>query len=324
MKIEETFEMVKHAFETGKPAHGYLITGPLRGIGMEMVMRILQYLFCQSTAVKPCGTCDGCRKVREKTQVDIEWIYPEKKSRVISIENMRENLLAPISKSAMLGGWKVGVLVGADRLNTSSSNAFLKTLEEPPDQTVFLLLTEAPQLLLPTIISRCQRIDLEDTRELDEPWLGRILETLSCDLYKTPMERLSMSNSLFAVLTDIKNHVEGMVREEENNNDKVDESKDVFDAKVSARYREFRGDFILTMLRWVRDLMVLCAGGADKLVHYQAYLEILKSRAANLDLSKAVYNIKAVEELSVQLNERNMPEESTLAYAIDRIQHGVV
>lgn len=323
MKIDETFEMVKHAFESGKPAHGYLITGSLRGIGMKMAIRILQYLFCQSATVKPCGVCEGCRKVREKTQVDIEWIYPEKKSRVISIENMRKNLLLPISKSAMLGGWKVGVIVGADRLNTASSNAFLKTLEEPPDKTVFLMLTEAPQLLLPTIISRCQRIDLEDIRELEEPWLGRTLETLSCDLYKTPMERLSMSNALFAVLTDIKKHVEKIVKEEEKNNEKVDESKDVFDAKVSARYREFRGDFIRSLLRWVRDLMVLCSGGADKLVHNQEYLEILKSRASNLDLSKAIYNIKAVEELSVQLNERNMPEESTLAYAIDRIQHGV-
>ncbi len=323
MRIDETFEMVKHAFETGKPAHGYLIAGPLRGTAMEMAVRILQYLFCQSATIKPCGTCDGCRRVREKTQVDIQWIYPEKKSRVISIDNMRQNLLSPISKSAMLGGWKVGVIVGADRLNTASSNAFLKTLEEPPDKTVFLLLTEAPQLLLPTIISRCQRIDLKEAHELDEPWLGRILETLSCDLYKTPMERLSMSNSLSSVLADIKKHVEIMVREEERNNDKIEESKDVFDAKVSARYREFRGDFILTLLRWVRDLLVLCSGGADKLVYNQAYLEILKSRAEKLDLSKAVYNIKAVEELSVQLNDRNMPEESTLAYAIDRIQHGV-
>ena len=324
MRIDETFKMVKHAFETGMPAHGYLITGPLRGIGMEMAMRILQYLFCQSATVKPCGACEGCRKVREKTQVDIEWIYPEKKSRVISIENMRENLLSVIAKSAMLGGWKVGVIVGADRLNVSSSNAFLKTLEEPPDKTVFLLLTEAPQLLLPTIISRCQRIDLDEVRELDEPWLGRILETLSCDLYKSPMERLSMSSSLFSILADMKKHVETMVKEEEKNNNKVEESKDVFDAKVSARYREFRGDFILTLLRWVRDLLVLSSGGMDSLVYNQAYLEILKERAKKIDLSKAVYNIKAVEELSVQLNERNMPEESTLAYAIDRIQHGVV
>ncbi|MFO7936550.1 MAG: hypothetical protein R6V06_02965 [Kiritimatiellia bacterium] len=316
--------MVKHAFETGKPAHGYLITGSVRGIGMQMAVRILQYLFCQSSGIKPCGKCDACRRVQEKTQVDIEWIFPEKKSRVISIDNLRSNLLSKISRSSMLGGWKAGVIVGADRLNISSSNAFLKTLEEPPDKTVFLLLTDSPQQLLPTILSRCQRLNLDDMRKLEEPWLGRVLETLSSDFYRTPMQRLAMSTALFSILTDIRKHVEVVVKEEEKDNTKLDESKDIYDARVSARYREFRSDFILTLLDWMRDIFVLCAGGSDKVISNREYLGPLRSRAENLDLSKAFYNIKAVEELSVQLNERNMPEESTLAYAIDRIQHGVV
>jgi DNA polymerase III delta prime subunit len=324
MHKNEKFEMIKHAFESGKPAHGYLITGPLRGVASEMAISILQYLFCQSNSVKPCGACDGCRKVREKTQVDIEWIYPEKKSRIISMDNIRKNLLSKINQSSMQGGWKAGVIVGADRLNTSSSNAFLKTLEEPPDKTIFLLLTEAPQQLLPTIISRCQRIDLDATRQLDEPWRGRVVETLSFDLYHTPIERLSMSNYLLSIIVDMKNHVEELVRSEENENDKVDESKDVFLARVSARYREFRGDFSLTMLRWFRDIFILCSGGDSSLVYNQGHLDILKERASNLDLSKAIYNLKAVEELTVHINERNMPEESSLAYAIDRIQHGVL
>jgi len=324
MRIDDKFEMIKHAFESGRPAHGYLITGPLRGLANDLAVRILQYLFCQSETIKPCGACDGCRKVREKTQVDIEWIYPEKKSRVISMENIRENLLGRIYQTSMQGGWKAGVIVGADRLNVSSSNAFLKTLEEPPDKTIFLLLTEYPQQLLPTIISRCQRIDLNELRQLDEPWRGRMLETLSFDLYKTPIERLTMCNSLFSILTDMKKHVEELVRSEENESNKVEDSKDIFDARVSARYREFRGYFSLTLLRWFRDIFILCSGGESSLVHNQAYLDILKSRASNLNLSKSIYNLKAVEELTVQMNERNMPEESTLAYAIDRIHHGVI
>ncbi len=322
MRIDDKFEMVRHAFESGRPSQAYLIAGPVRGVGMEMTLRILQYLFCEAADGRPCGLCGGCRRVREKTQVDITWIYPEKKSRIISVENIRENLLSVIGKSSMLGGWKAGVIFGADRLNTASSNAFLKTLEEPPPRTVFLLLSEAPQLLLPTVISRCQRLDLAEVRELEEPWRGRVLETLAFDLYRTPLERLAMSNNLCAILKDIMQHVETVVKEEQTH-DKVDESKDVHEAKISSRYREYRGEFILTLLRWVRDLCVLCAGGADALVHHQEYLDVLRPRAAKLELTWAAYNIKAVEELSVHLNERNMPEESALAYAIDRIQHGV-
>jgi DNA polymerase III subunit delta' len=324
MPYNAKFQLVKHAFESGRPAQAYLIKGPLRGIGMDLTIRILQYLYCTSAINKPCNACDACRKVQEKTQVDITWIYPEKKSRVISVKNIRENLISVIGKSSLQGGWKAGVIVGADRLNVESSNAFLKTLEEPPRKTIFLLLTEAPQQLLPTIISRCQKIDLDQIRVLDEPWRSRVLETLSFDLYKTPIERLSMANNLYSVLTDIKQHVTTLVKEEDEFNEKIDESSDVFDAKVSARYREYRNDFIMILLRWVRDLLILCSGGAESLVFNQTYLAVLKSRAANLKLRQANYNIKAVEELERHLNDRNMPEESTLAYAIDRIQHGII
>ena len=65
-----------------------------------------------------------------------------------------------MAATAFSGGWKVGVVVGADRLEAEAANAFLKTLEEPPGKTLFLLLTDQPDAVLPTIVSRAQRIDL--------------------------------------------------------------------------------------------------------------------------------------------------------------------
>ena len=165
MQLNDTFEMVKRAIESGRPAHGYLIVGPVRGVGMELAMRILQTLFC-SAPNRPCGACERCRRVTERIESDIHWVFPEKKSRIISAEQIREKLIHEVTQTSLAGGWKVGVLVGADRLNEASANAFLKTLEEPPEKTLFVLLSDAPQQLLPTILSRCQRIDLNAQREL--------------------------------------------------------------------------------------------------------------------------------------------------------------
>jgi DNA polymerase-3 subunit delta' len=321
VQLNDTFLMVKRALDAGRPANGYLIVGPVRGIGYDLAVRILQTLFC-TAANKPCGACDGCRHVAERTEADVHWIFPEKKSRIISAEQIREKLLAEISQTAFSGGWKAGVLVGADRLNDASANAFLKTLEEPPERTLFLLLSDAPQQLLPTIISRCQRIDLTAQRELGEPWRGRVIETLSSPLWTRPMERLAMSNLLFAVLNDIRAKAEELVREENANDAKVDEEDDVLDAKVSARYRELRTDFLLTLQRWFRDLLVLKVGGDDALVFTRSKLEVMKQRAAKLTLAQALYNLNAVEELGRQM-ERNLSEETLLAYALDRINHGV-
>ena len=322
MRIDDTFEMVKRAIVAGRPAHGYLIVGAIRGVGMDLALRILQVLFCRSEN-KPCGTCDGCRHVAERLEVDVHWIFPEKKSRIISADQIREKLINEVTQTSFSGGWKAGVLVGADRLNDASANAFLKTLEEPPERTLFLLLSDAPQQLLPTIISRCQRIDLEELRELGEPWKGRVAETLSSPLLARPLENLAMSNILFSILTDIKEKAEQLVKEEGDKSEVAEvDDKEVFEAKVSARYREMRTDFLLAVLRWFRDLFILKAGGDDSLVYNRSFLAVLKERAVRLTLSEALYNVTAVEELSRQM-ERNLSEETLLAYALDRIHHGV-
>lgn len=322
MQLNDTYLMVRRALDAGRPAHGYLVVGPVRGIGMDLAVRILQTLFCKSEN-RPCGACDACRHVAEHIEADVHWIYPEKKTRVISADQIREKLIAAVTQTSFGGGWKAGVLVGADRLNDASANAFLKTLEEPPEKTLFLLLSDSPQQLLPTIISRCQRIDLDAVRELGEPWRSRVVETLASPLYGKPLERLVMSNMLYAILCDIKSKAEQLVREESPEEEKVEEDDEVFDAKVSARYRELRTDFLLTVMRWFRDLFVLKAGGDDSLVFTQAKLDVLRERAGRLTLAQAVYNLGAVDELARQM-ERSLSEETLLAYALDRINHGVV
>jgi len=320
MTFDETFQMVKRALDAGRPAHGYLIVGSVRGHGMDLAVRIIRTLFC-SAEKKPCGTCDPCRRVAERTEPDVHWIFPEMKSRVISVDQMREKLLAVISQTSFVGGWKVGVLVGADRLNDSSANAFLKTLEEPPEKTLFLLLTDAPQQLLPTIVSRCQRIDLDAFRELSEPWLGTLVSTLSSSYYKTPIERMVMSSQLTKLLEEMKEKAEVWVKEESVADVNIDEDEDVFNAKVSARYREMRMDFLITVMRWFRDLFMVKSGGAE-LIHFKDKTELLKERATRLTLAQTLYNLNAVDELARQFD-RNLNEENVLAYAVDRIFHGV-
>ncbi len=320
MKLNDTYQMIRHAIDAGRPAHGYLIVGPVRGLGMELAVKVLQTLFCREEA-RPCAACDRCRRVIERIEADVHWIFPEKKTRVISAEQVREKLIAAVTQTSFGGGWKAGVLVGADRLNESSANAFLKTLEEPPEKTLFLLLSDAPQQLLPTIVSRCQRIDLDDVRELSEPWRSRVVETLASPMYGRPLERLAMSSLLYAILNDIKSKAEQLVRDE-SSSDENEEDDGVFDARVSARYRELRTDFLLTLMRWFRDLFVLRSGGDESLVFTKAKVEVLRERAKRLTLTQAIYNLGAVEELARQM-ERSLSEETLLAYALDRMNHGV-
>lgn len=149
MDVSEAFSLIGRAIDTGHAAHGYLIVGDVRGNGADLVRRVLLKLFPNETA-----------QVENGSHPDVVTLAPEGKARIISVDAMREGIVEPMSTTAFSGGWKVGVIYGADRLRPESANAFLKTLEEPPPQTMYLLLTDQPDVILPTIVSRTQRVDL--------------------------------------------------------------------------------------------------------------------------------------------------------------------
>src|SRR5579862_9503173 len=109
------------------------------------------------------------------THSDIHWVRPESKSRQITVEQMRE-LMREIQLKPTEAQFKVAVIVSADRLNIQAANAFLKTLEEPPQKSIIILLSTEPSRLLETIISRCLRVNFsgDGKRELssaEAAWL---------------------------------------------------------------------------------------------------------------------------------------------------------
>ena len=149
MEVDEAFGLISRAIDTGHAAHGYLIVGDMKGGSAELVRRILEKLFPDATA-----------QVEANSHPDVVTLEPEGKARIISVDSMRERIVEPMSTTAFSGGWKVGVIAGVDRLNPQSANAFLKSLEEPTPKTMYLMTTDQPDSILPTIVSRAQRIDL--------------------------------------------------------------------------------------------------------------------------------------------------------------------
>src|SRR2546422_1064880 len=101
--------------------------------------------------VDSCDQCVSCRRIDAANHPDISWVRPESKSRVIIIEQMRE-LMQTIHLKPTVARYKFGIVVAADRLNPQAANAFLKTLEEPPADSILVLLSTDPQRMLETIL----------------------------------------------------------------------------------------------------------------------------------------------------------------------------
>ena len=327
MKTDEAYRLIENAISSGQTANGYIISGNVRRDGMTLATMVLKRLFCGSVSGgEPCGTCDACRHVEERLHPDIHWLMPRSKSRVITVEAVRERLLDPMEKTALLGGWKAGVIAFADCLHASSANAFLKMLEEPTPKTVFFLLTDSPDQLLPTIVSRCQSVDVSDgsRRELEEPWRGRVLDILADGGIAGVIEKCVAAGALASLLGELSKEAERLVDEEsahiqEGAGERLSEEE--LNALYSSRYREFRDDFVQTLVGWFRDMMAVKAGGGETPVYNADRIGVIRERAAKLTLAQCFRNIEAVEELAAAFG-RNMQEEPLLARFTDRVTFG--
>lgn len=320
MNDSQAVELLCRAFDAGRSAHGYLIVGPPRGAGQAVVERVLQHLLC-SGHPRPCGACPACRQVLLHTHPDLRWLEPEKKSRQFGADTVRD-LSRMANQTSYSGGWRAGVLVNADRLTPAAANAFLKTLEEPPPRCAFFLLTDAPQALLPTILSRCQRVTVEGAAVvLPEDVEARLVAILASARPDRTLFALGQSDQLKALLEEVKAAIaEGEAETESGAAPEAEVDEDVLLARVSARFRELRTAVLQFILAWQRDVvMVLC--GCDHLVYNAPHMDALKRAAVGISVRDALRNIGVVETMARQL-ERNMPEEPVFELGFTQLAAG--
>jgi len=153
---ESTVKALSNAIETGRIMHAYLFCGP-RGTGKTSSARIFaKSLNCENgPTVKPCGKCAGCLDVINSNPVDVIEIDAASNR---SVEDAR-NILEKVQYAPLHGKYKIYIIDEVHMLTTEASNTLLKTLEEPPENVIFILATTESHKVLETIVSRCQRYD---------------------------------------------------------------------------------------------------------------------------------------------------------------------
>ena len=174
---ERAVRLLRSALERGQAHHAYLLAGP-EGTGKELLARTFaQAANCEEAepAARPCGACPNCTFFARGNFPDAAWLMPQSErvargllsrsdvegapSKEIRVDEIRE-LSRRLSLAALRGRRKIAALVPAEAMNERAQNTLLKTLEEPPPATTFLLVSTNPDALLPTIRSRCARVQL--------------------------------------------------------------------------------------------------------------------------------------------------------------------
>jgi len=157
--------------------HALLLSGET-GIGKaEFAAQLAASLLCEQPAAdgQACGQCHACQRVAARSHPDRLWLEPEEPGKPIKVDAIRQ-LIQDLSLTRHYGGYRVVTVTPAEVMNPNAANAFLKTLEEPPADTLLILITTAPTRLPATIRSRCQPLRLQSPeRQAATDWLGREL-----------------------------------------------------------------------------------------------------------------------------------------------------
>jgi len=269
---QQGIELLQRSLERGRLGHAYLFTGHQLETLEALARTLAKALNCQQPSksgvvhTDSCDQCLACRKIDHGSHTDIHFLRPESKSRIITVEQMRD-LIREVQLKPGEGGYKIAIIVGADRMRAEAANAFLKTLEEPPPKSVLILLSTEPQRLLDTILSRCLRLNFgsDSMRPMDpvqHQWLAQFSQMAATE-QKSLLGRYNLLDTLVRRLTEMKAEIEKAVtarsplqQYKDAEKELVEKWEDELAAAVEAEYRRQRGEVLGVLQWWLRDVWI--------------------------------------------------------------------
>jgi DNA polymerase-3 subunit delta' len=285
---DKILSLLDYSLKTNAMAHAYLLIGP-RHVGKRILaINLAQALNCDGPE-PPCGQCRSCQRIRDGKHADVTPIGLDSRTE-IGIDDIR-GLQRSASLPPYEGKCKVFIIDEAEYLSTEAANALLKILEEPPAGVVWLLLAGEEERLLPTVISRCQRLELK-------PVPSEGVQEVLVNAYNVDGEKAKLLTQLchgrlgwaLSVLADCDIL--------EQRSQRIDRLASLLTSGIEQRFacaqelasqfsqdRRAGAEIIEIWLDWWRDLMLIKGGCQEAIINVD-FKTVLKEQARGLYLSE--------------------------------------
>ena len=311
---DKAVKTLTRALDDGRVSHAYLFVGPPQVGKMTLAMDLARAINCVSdeqpnmfgeTEPKPCNQCVQCDRITRDLHTDVRVMALGEDSRghtrtLISIDQVRDvQYEASLKPSA--GKYRVFIFDGAEHLSLDAANALLKTLEEPPDQVVLILIARDTNRLLPTISSRCQTFELrpvkqtvivdllksqhgadeetaEEVARLSEGRIGWAMQAVGDpSILKGIEEKIATVESVVQAGMEVRfEYAENL-------------------ARAFTRDRDAVRKELALWLEWWRDLIVV-KEGVPRFVKHLARLDTLEASAGKVTVEQIAKAVRAIEE----------------------------
>lgn len=299
---EQIKEHMQAAIRDKKPFHAYLFQGE-EGVGKEALARTFAAgLQCQSESTdKPCKECVSCRQMESGNQPDVIWVTREKAS--LGVDEIREQLCNTMDIKPFSSPYKIYLVPEAEKMTEAAQNALLKTIEEPPEYGIVILMTSNITALLPTIQSRCLTMEFR-------PLSTAVVESFVKEHCQVPDYQARASAAFaqgnlgkamrYAKSEDFierKDHIISLLRHVEQ----MDLSEMLAVIKDLGTRKDEVRDYIDLMVLWYRDVLLFKATKDINQLLFQDEASYISREASHRSYEKIEEILQAFEKAKVRL-----------------------
>ncbi len=304
---EQIIRHMSAALKNKKISHAYIFEGP-NGSGKNLLAKAFaKALECEAGYGDSCDMCRSCHQMDTGNQPDVKWLIHEKPA-TISVDDVRTQINADMAIKPYSSRYKIYIVDEAEKMNEQAQNALLKTIEEPPEYGIIMLLTNNMEAMLPTILSRCIAFHLKPVDNykiiefLEKEYGVPDYKARVCAAFSQGVVGKAIAMASSEDFNDLQYHVLSIVK----NIHEMDIYEVVEVVKRLSTYKTDINDVIDMMMVWYRDVLILkVTKDANAIVYkdeYRALMEQAK-RSSYEGLNDIIQALeKAKARLAVNVN----------------------
>lgn len=333
---EDAKNLLKNAAKSGNHSHAYIFSGEKGSGKMMLAEAFATMLQCENPGEDACGECHSCKQALNHNNPDIIYVRRENGKSALGVDVVREQIVNDVVIKPYSNPYKIYIVDEAERMNQQAQNALLKTIEEPPEYAILILLTANHNAFLQTILSRCVLVQM---KSVDTESIKRILQTNydTVDYQAEMVANFAQGNvgkaialSSDVTFNEVKNRAITLCKRVSKMDEqqitlevkeiKKENDSDKKEVEAGEKFQGFIEQMLDLITLWYRDVLLYKSTLRDDLLLFKEDTFDIHEQAQALSYHGLNEIINAVSETRARLN-ANVNFELTIMLLIQRMRN---